>query len=174
MTAATLRSREVSEKLVPINIKNFQLRLFDIAGIDDCSADDKDSIVKHLKMLEAALNQEGPFVILLFRPTNGRIKPGDFVIMKTVFESLKEGPQMGLILTQARHTDMHQYRSPTHTRMVLGPLEKIVDKRSKKLLSREPPLVLADHDERGFSADEKSISSNLSSRSTPSWLTRAT
>ncbi|KAH7060320.1 hypothetical protein BKA57DRAFT_446896 [Linnemannia elongata] len=148
------RTTDVSDKLVPIN--HFQLRLFDIPGIDDCSPDGRDSIVKHLKMLEEALSQEGPFVILfVIKPTNGRIKPGDYVIMKTVLESLKEGPQMGLILTQARPTDMHQYRSPTYTRMVLGPLEKIVDKRSKKFLSKVPPLVLADHDERGFSADER-------------------
>lgn len=148
------RTTKASEQLVTFN--HVQLRLFDIPGIDDCSRDGRDSIVEHLKMLEKVLNQEGPFVILFaIRPTNGRIKPGDYVIMKTVLESLKEGPQMGLILTQARPADMRHYRSQSYNSMVLSPLEKIVDKRSKKFLSKEPPLVLADHDERGFNEDEK-------------------
>ncbi|KAK3820884.1 MAG: P-loop containing nucleoside triphosphate hydrolase protein [Linnemannia elongata] len=151
----TGRTREVSEQLVPFN--HFQLRLFDTPGIDDRSPDGRGSIVKHLNMLENALSREGLFIILfVIKPTNGWIMTRDYVIMKTVLESLKKGPQIGLILTQARTIDMHQNRSPTYTRSVLRPREKIVDKRSKKFLSRVPPLVLADHDERGFTAEEKS------------------
>ncbi|KAF9322541.1 hypothetical protein BGZ91_004240, partial [Linnemannia elongata] len=150
-------TKKVSKQLVPIaDFQDFKLRLLDIPGIDDCSPDGTDNIVKHLKKLEGALKQRGPFVILfVIRPLNGRINLVDYVILKTVLESLKEGPQMGLILTQANPAYMHRYRSLKYVRELLGPLDKIVNNRGKKFLSRVPPLVLTDHDERGFSADER-------------------
>lgn len=151
-------TKDVSKKIVDINHNHnhIKLQLFDIPGIDDCAVDGKDTIVKHLQMVEDALNEEGPFVIFfVIKPLNGRINTGDYVVMKTVLDSLREAPQVGLILTHARLDDVFRYRAPQYTRTLFAPLVKIVDTKSKKFLSKDQPLVLAEHDANGFSADDK-------------------
>ncbi|KAG9073298.1 hypothetical protein KI688_001090 [Linnemannia hyalina] len=146
----------ISKKQVTLN--NIRFQLYDIPGINDCPpAGGQDTIVKHLLMLQDALNEGDHFVIIfVIQPTIGRIKPGDYMVMKTVIDSLKEGPQIGLILNQAEPSAMPSYRSSRFSGLVWGPLEKIVESGNKKFLSRAPPLVLPDHGSRDFNEDEAS------------------
>ncbi|KAF9144272.1 hypothetical protein BGX30_013329 [Mortierella sp. GBA39] len=141
-----------------VALNNIRFRLYDIPGINDCPpTGGQDTIVKHLLMLQDALNDGDNFVILfVLQPTIGRIKPGDYMVMKTVIDSLKEGPQIGLIVNQAEPGAMPNYRSSRFSGLVWGPLEKIVESGNKKFLSRTHPLVLADHGAREFNEDEAS------------------
>ncbi|KAF9155524.1 hypothetical protein BG015_009605 [Linnemannia schmuckeri] len=145
-----------------VTFSHIQLQLYDIPGIDDCSPDGNDSIVKHLQMVQDSLNEGGPFIILfVLKPTNGRIKPSDYMVMKTVIDSLREGPQVGIILTHAIPRDIHHYRSQHYAKMMLDKLEKIIEPRCKRFVSRGPPLVLTDHDANGFSEEEKQMILNF-------------
>ncbi|KAG0292116.1 hypothetical protein BGZ96_004531 [Linnemannia gamsii] len=101
-------TQDVSKKMVDIyHIHNhIKPQLFDILGIDDCTVDSKDTIFKHVQIAADALNEEVPYVIcFVIKPLNGRINTGDYVIMKTVLDSLREASQMELILTHARPDD---------------------------------------------------------------------
>ncbi|KAF9084273.1 hypothetical protein BGX29_002631, partial [Mortierella sp. GBA35] len=130
------------------------LRLFDVPGIDDCVEEGEDNtIVRHLQMLQKELNRGGRFVIFfVFTPRNGRIEPSDYLIMKTVLDSLVKAPMVGLILTQVKKKHLAQLRTPDYGFDVWESLASIVE--SKEFVSMRSPLILAEHEE-GFSEDEK-------------------
>ncbi|KAK3817001.1 MAG: hypothetical protein J3R72DRAFT_460844 [Linnemannia gamsii] len=146
-------TRQVTK--VPVTLSGRPLFLFDVPGIDDCIEEGgEDTIVKHLQMLQEALNGGGHFVIFfVITPRNGRIEPSDYMMMKTVLDSLKKAPMVGLILTQVKPKHIDQVRSKEYTLKLLAPLEKIVE--SKEFIPRRYPLVLLDHGDGKFSEEEK-------------------
>ncbi|KAF9121113.1 hypothetical protein BGW39_010836 [Mortierella sp. 14UC] len=139
----------------PVVFHGRSLRLFDVPGIDDCIEDGgDDTIVKHLQMLQDTLNTGGQFVVFfVISPRQGRIEPSDYMIMKTVLDSLRQAPMVGLILTQVKPKHMTQIKSQDYTLKLLTPLSNIVE--SKEFMARMRPLVLVDHGEGGFSDEEK-------------------
>ncbi|KAG0376222.1 hypothetical protein BGX24_008114 [Mortierella sp. AD032] len=148
-------TRQVTKVPVPATLNGRPLCLFDIPGIDDCIEEGgDDTIVKHLQMLQEALNGGGHFAIFfVITPRNGRIEPSDYMMMKTVLDSLKKAPKVGLILTQVKPKHIDQVRSQEYALKLLAPLEKIVE--SKEFISRRYPLVLLDHGDGKFSEEEK-------------------
>ncbi|KAG0260645.1 hypothetical protein BGZ95_004386 [Linnemannia exigua] len=147
-------TREVTK--VPTTFYGRPLCLFDVPGIDDCIEEGgEDTIVRHLMMLQEALNGGGHFVIFfVITPRNGRIEPSDYMMMKTVLDSLKQAPKVGLILTQVKRKQISQVQSLEYTRKLMAPLEKIVE--SSEFLARRYPLVLIDHSDGEFGEEEKS------------------
>ncbi|KAF9082541.1 hypothetical protein BGX23_012345 [Mortierella sp. AD031] len=138
------------------------LRLFDVPGIYDVAEEGGTvTIVKHLQMLQETLNSGGQFVLFfVIRPRNGRVEPTDYMIMKTVLDSLKEAPMVGMILTQVRMKHLPQIQTEEYWGMLLEPLQTIDEgneSRSRQFLSTRSPLVLANHGKEGFSEKERSI-----------------
>ncbi|KAF9085422.1 hypothetical protein BGX29_001955 [Mortierella sp. GBA35] len=134
------------------------LRLFDVPGIDDVADEGgADTIVKHLLMLQDTLNGGGQFVIFfVINPTNGRVGPSDYMIMKTVLDSLRQAPMVGIILTQIRKKHLAEARKDEYKATLFRNLQRIVKNKSFQFLSQRNPLVLANHDdEEGFTEKEK-------------------
>ncbi|KAF9911870.1 hypothetical protein EC991_001774 [Linnemannia zychae] len=131
------------------------LRLFDVPGIDDCVEEGgDDTIVKHLLMLQETLNIGGQFVVFfVISPRNGRVEPTDYMMMKTVLDSLRQAPMVGLILTQVKNKHLAHVQSSDYIHKLLAPLVDIVD--SKEFIAGVRPLVLVDHGEKGFNEEDK-------------------
>ncbi|KAF9099244.1 hypothetical protein BGX29_007226 [Mortierella sp. GBA35] len=90
-------TKEVSS--VTVSCEGRSLRLVDVPGVMECGG--RNTISGNLKMLQDALNSSGSSVLFfVIAPTNGRIAPDDFAIMKTVLMNLTRGPMVGLIFTQ--------------------------------------------------------------------------
>ncbi|KAG0214274.1 hypothetical protein BGX33_002296 [Mortierella sp. NVP41] len=137
------------------------LRLFDVPGIYDCAKDGgMDTTVKHLQMLQETLNTGGRFVLFfVISPRNGRVEPTDYLIMKTVLDSLKKAPEVGMILTQVRKKHLPLVQTKEYWDMLLKPLQTIdksQESRHRQFLSTRSPLVLASHGEEGFREKERS------------------
>ncbi|KAF9925934.1 hypothetical protein FBU30_004358 [Linnemannia zychae] len=147
-------TRDVSS--VEVTIDGNPFILYDIPGIDDSVTEDgKDSIVRHLTMLQDILNSGGKLIILfVIKPINGRINPSDFFIMKTVIDSFRKVPPIGMILTHSRKHDIEKYKDPNYTLYILDNLEKLVEPKWVQFLPKRYPLVLVDHGSQGFSSED--------------------
>ncbi|KAF9124872.1 hypothetical protein BGW39_007831 [Mortierella sp. 14UC] len=153
-------TKDVSNHLVTVNTGKGQipLQLFDVPGIDDCPSENgEDPIVKYLQMLQTTLNSGGDFVIIfVLKPSSGRVSPSDFLVMKTVLDSLKKAPKVGWILTRAGRDEMEDYLSPEYGAFLAQILDRIVKNKNRKILPAPHPLVLAKHNaSKGFSDEDK-------------------
>ncbi|KAG0278159.1 hypothetical protein BGZ95_004549 [Linnemannia exigua] len=151
-------TRTVTSQHVTLDQGRIALELYDVPGIDDCPAENgEDPIVTYLQELQKTLNSGGTFVIIfVIKPSSGRISPSDFLVMKTVIDSLKQAPKVGWILTRAGREDMEEYCTPEYGAMLVEKLGKIVQNKNKKILPSPYPLVLVKHDARiGFSDQDK-------------------
>ncbi|KAF9911867.1 hypothetical protein EC991_001771 [Linnemannia zychae] len=152
-------TKEVLTQVVACDTAKGQipLQLIDVPGIDDClTGDGEDPIFKYLQMLQATLNSGGDFVIFfVLKPDSGRVSPSDFLIMKTVLDSLKKVPEVGMILTCVDHDEVEDYQSPGYVEALAQTLRNIVKNKDKTFLVLKP-LVLANHKPlKGFNDEEK-------------------
>ncbi|KAF9099285.1 hypothetical protein BGX23_003140 [Mortierella sp. AD031] len=146
-------TREVTDEQVTTD-DGRPLRLFDVPGIDDVVAKGgAETIGRHLQMLQDTFGNNGRFVIFfIVTPRNGRIDPSDYMIMKTVIDSLRQVPLVGLIATQVKKKHLAQLQKVEYGLDVWETLASTVE--SKEFVSMRRPLILAEHEE-GFSEDEK-------------------
>ncbi|KAF9193901.1 hypothetical protein BGZ51_001887 [Haplosporangium sp. Z 767] len=136
----------------PMKLQGRRLRLIDMPGIYDATEGKDDAIDRHLSLLHDTLNDGSDYVIFfVITPRNGRIDPGDLTLMKLLLGSMKEGPLVGLILTQVKKRDYDAVRSRKYFSQLRDVLTK--GEANLRFLREHDALTLRDHDDR-FSEQE--------------------
>ncbi|KAF9327443.1 hypothetical protein BGZ91_001466 [Linnemannia elongata] len=152
-SAVTGLTRKMTTKTVCIAGR--RIRLVDIPGIFDHSTDGDRTTERHLEILHDTLNDGSSYVIFfVIAPTNGRISPNDFTIMKALLDNLEQAPLVGLILTQIKHEHFDAVNIREYSEIVQDVLEQA--NANLKFFDKNPPLVLLQHEEQ-FTTHEDNI-----------------
>ncbi|KAG0061295.1 P-loop containing nucleoside triphosphate hydrolase protein [Linnemannia elongata] len=152
-SAVTGLTRKMTTKTV--RIAGRRIRLVDIPGIFDYSSDGDRTIERHLDILHETLNDGSSYVIFfVIAPTNGRISPNDFTVMKALLDNLEQAPLVGLILTQIKHEHFDAVNNSGYSEKVQEVLQQA--NANLKFFDKNPPLVLLQHREQ-FTTHEDNI-----------------
>jgi hypothetical protein len=116
---------------------------------------EEDAVIdRNLRWLKNELSKGGFYVIFfVVAPRNGRIDSKGLALMQLVLNNLREGPLVGLIITQIHEDDLIDVQNPDYYAAVLETFKRA--RAKTRFLDCDPPLVLRKHsDVEGFSPQD--------------------